>query len=59
MGQLQKSGISYHDKLSTMTLIKDEKTIAYAKRNCNLFTLNAAILGQVMSTINKAMAITR
>lgn len=40
-----------------MTLIKGDKTIAYAKRSRSFFTLDLAIPGQTISAISKAMAI--
>lgn len=38
--------------------MKDGKIIAHTRRDRNLFTFDVAMLGQVMSTISKAMAIT-
>ena len=55
LGQLRESGITYHDSPTAMTLMKEGKVIAQAKRNQNLFTLDRASLGQTMSA--KAMAV--
>ena len=60
LSQLRKSGITYNDSLTAMTLIKKGKIIAQAKRNQNLFTLNLALPGQAMSVKAKAiMAVKR
>lgn len=56
LGQLRESGISYHDNPSTMTLMRGGEIIAHAKRDHNLFTLEAAIPGQVMSAISRSTA---
>lgn len=40
LGQLHKSDIVYHNTTRMMILIKSNKTIAYAKRSYNFFTLN-------------------
>ena len=58
LSQLRESGITYHDNPSAMTLMRDDKTIAHAKRSHNLFTLDLAMPGQIMSAISKAMTIT-
>lgn len=42
LGQLQESKISFYDNLSSMTLMKDEKVIAQARRSRNLFVLDLA-----------------
>lgn len=42
LGQLQETGITYHDSPSAMTLMQQEKIIAHAKRAGNLFTLHLA-----------------
>ena len=52
LGQLGKSGITYHDNLTTMTLIKDRKVIAEVKKEQNLFTLNLAYLKKTIAIIN-------
>lgn len=57
LGQLQESGITYYDNLGTITLMRGNKIITYAKKSHNLFTLNLAIPDQVMSPNSKAMAI--
>lgn len=56
LGQLQESGITFHDNPTTMTLMRGGKIMAHAKRSHNLFTLDSAMPGQVMSA--RAMAIT-
>ena len=64
LGQLRESGITYHDNPAAMTLMKDGKVIAHARRNRNLFTLELAQPGRAMATIKtvsiqpRAMAIT-
>ena len=58
LGQLRESGITYHDDPDSMTLMKSGSIIARAKRNHNLFTLDLAMPGQIMSAISRAMAIT-
>ena len=58
LSQLQESGIIYHDDPSSITLMRGNKTIVRAKRSHNLFTLNLAMPGQIMSVISRAMAIT-
>lgn len=40
-----------------MTLMRSGKVITYTKRSHNLFTLNLAVPGQIMSAISKTMAI--
>ncbi len=55
LGQLRESGITYHDNLTAMTLRRNGKIVANAKRERNLFTLNLAAPNQAMSA--KAMAI--
>lgn len=59
LGQLRETEITYHDNSTTMTLIRQGKVIAHAKRTQNLFTLNLAHPGKAMAmTIQpKAMAI--
>ena len=51
LGQLQESGITYHDNLVAMTLMKDGKVIAHARKNRNLFTLKLAQPERAMATI--------
>ncbi len=58
LGQLRESGISYHDNPSAMTLMRVGEIIAHAKKNHNLFILNTAMPGQVMSAISRAMTTT-
>ena len=58
LGQLRESGITYHNNPSSMTLMRGGRTIARSKRSYNLFTLDLAMPGQIMSAINRAMAIT-
>lgn len=58
LGQLQENGITYHDDPSLMTLMRGGKTIARAKKSHNLFTLDLAIPGQIVSAISRAMEIT-
>ena len=58
LGQLRESGITYHNDPDSMTLMKNGSIIARAKRNHNLFTLDLAMPGQIMSAISRAMAIT-
>ena len=58
LGQLQESSITYYDDPSLMTLIRGGRTIARAKKSHNLFTLDLAMPGQIMSAISRAMAIT-
>ena len=57
LGQLRESGITYHDDPSSMILMRGNKTIARAKRSHNLFTLDLAMPGQIMSAISKVIAI--
>lgn len=62
LGQLQESGITFHDNILAMTLMRNRKVIAQAKRDRNLFTLNLAQPGKAMAIISKqpkAMAMTR
>lgn len=40
-----------------MTLIKDDKTIAYTKKSYNFFIFNWAMLGQVILGISKVIVI--
>lgn len=56
LGQLRESGIMFHDDPTTMTLTRGGNIIAHAMRSQNLFILNTAMPGLVMSI--KAMAIT-
>lgn len=56
--QLRESGILYHDNPSIMTLIRGGEIIAHFKKNYNLFILDKAMLGQVMSAISRAMTTT-
>ena len=58
LGQLWESGITYHDDLSLMTLMRGGRTIAHTKKSNNLFTLDLAMPGQIMSAISRVMAIT-
>lgn len=58
LGQLRESGITYHDNPSIMTRMRSGKVIAHARRSHNWFTLNLAVPGQIMSVINKVLAIT-
>ena len=65
LGQLHESGITYHDNPMTMTLMRNGKVIAEAKREQNLFTLNLADPGKAMAVISpsdnikhRAMAMT-
>lgn len=64
LGQLRESGITYHDNPAAMTLMKDGKVIAHARKNRNLFTLELAQPGRAMATIKtvsiqlRTMAIT-
>lgn len=55
LGQLRESGIRYHDNPTAMTLMRNGKIIAHAKRERNLFTLDLAAPNQAMSA--KVMAI--
>ena len=57
LGQLQKSGITYYENSSIITLIRNDKTIANAKKNNNLFTFNLAKSDPIMSAINKIIII--
>lgn len=58
LGQLWESGIIYHDDPSLMTLMRGGRTIACSIRSHNLFILDLAMPGQIMSAISKAMVIT-
>ena len=64
LGQLRESRITYHDNPAVITLMKDGKVIAHARKNQNLFTLKLAQPGRAMATIKtvsiqlKTMAIT-
>lgn len=63
LGQLRESGVTYQDDPTMMTLMKDGKIVAHAKRERNLFTLDLATSGKAMAIIlvrpkAKAMAIT-
>lgn len=42
LGQLRKIGITYHDNLIAMTLMRNRKVIIYTKKDTNLFTLEIA-----------------
>lgn len=55
LGQLQESGITYHDNSTLMILMRNGKVIAKAKRKWNVFIPNLAIPNQAMSA--KVMAI--
>ena len=63
LGQLRETGITFHDDPTAMTLMRNGKIIAQAKRDRNLFTLELAQPGRAMATIKavsilpKAMAI--
>lgn len=63
LGQLRETGITFHDNPTAMTLMRNGKIIAQARRNRNLFTLELAQPGRAMATIKtvsilpKAMAI--
>ena len=65
LGQLRETGITFYDNLTVMTLMRNGKIIAQAKRDQNLFTLEFAQLGKAIATIKtvsilpKAMAIQR
>lgn len=59
LGQLWESGIMYHNNPNTITLMRNGKIIAHAKKKYNLFTFESIMLSQVISAIGKAMAITR
>lgn len=52
LGQLCKSGMTYHDNPTTMILMKDKNIIAEAKKKQNLFTLDLADLGKAMAIIS-------
>lgn len=62
-GQLQETGIRFLDDLTAMTLMRNGKVIAQAKKDRNLFTLELAQPDRAMATIKiisilpKAMAI--
>lgn len=59
LGQLQESGITYHDDPSAMTQMRNGEIIALARRERNLFVLDLAHPGRAMATISqKAMVIT-
>ncbi len=63
LGQLRETGITFHDNPTEMTLMRNGKVIAQAKRDRNLFTLELAQPSRAMATIKtismqpKAMAI--
>lgn len=48
-GQRWENGITYHNSLTIMTLIRESKVIAQAKRDQNILTLDLASPGQAMS----------
>ena len=48
LGQLRETGITFHDNLISMALMKDGKVIAHAKRSRNLFILDLATPGKAM-----------
>lgn len=52
LDQLRESGITYHDNLTTMTLMKDGKIIVEAKRERNFFMLDLAYPGKAMAIIS-------
>lgn len=52
LDQLRKSGIIYYNNFSIMTLIRDNKTIAYIKRGHKLFTINLTISSQIILAIS-------
>lgn len=56
--QPQENSIIYYNNPSIMTLIRGGKTIAYTKKSNNLFTLDFAMSGQIMSAITKAIGVT-
>ncbi len=51
IGQLQETGITYHDNPTAMTLMQQRRVIARAKRTRNLFTLDLAQPGRAMATM--------
>lgn len=55
--QLQKSGILYHNNPKIMTLIRDQKIIAHAKKYRNFITFDRAMYGQLMSIITKIITL--
>ena len=57
LGQLQNSDIRFHDNPTTMTLTRGGNIIIYIKKSHNLFVLDIAMPGLVMST--KKMTTTR
>lgn len=60
-GQLRKSRITYHNNPAAIILIRNREVIAGAKKDWNLFTLDLAQPGRVMTVViktPKAMAIT-
>ena len=58
LDQLWESDITYHDEPSSMTFMRDGKTIACAKKSHNLFIFDLAMSGQIMSAISRVMTIT-
>lgn len=52
LGQLRKTSINFYDNPIIKTLMRDEKGIAYTKRNWNLFILEFAQSRRAISTIN-------
>ena len=55
LDQLREIGITYHDNPTAMTLVRNEKIVAHAKRAQNLFILDFAASNQAISA--KVMAI--
>lgn len=49
LGQFKESEITYHDNPDAMTMMRDGKVIAHAKKEQNLFTLKLAQPGKAMA----------